>query len=323
MTNHLIGQTAALLAAITWAVAVVLFKRSGERVPPIALNLYKNAVALILLGLTLGLLILVDPSHGLAEVREFPPGDFCILMASGVLGIAVADTLFFYALNLIGVGLISIVDCCYSPCVLALAWLLLSETISAPHYVGGALILLGIFIASGHRPPEGRTRGQLLAGIALAVLAISLMAFGVVIAKPILEKMAVIWSTTIRLAAGAIMLALFALIGPARQAHWSVFRPSAGWKAALPASILGTYFSLVFWIAGFKYTYASVAAVLNQTSVIFAIILAGIFLKEPFGKRKAAAVALALTGVAIVTLAERMQSAWHQLRTAVAAWGGW
>jgi drug/metabolite transporter (DMT)-like permease len=60
------------------------------------------------------------------------------------------------------------------------------------------------------------------------------------------------------------------------------------------------YFALLFWIAGFKYTYASLAAILNQTSVIFALILASVFLKERFTRRKLAAVVLAFAGVAII-----------------------
>jgi drug/metabolite transporter (DMT)-like permease len=81
-----------------------------------------------------------------------------------------------------------------------------------------------------------------------------------------------------------------------------VFRPTHSWRYALPASILGTYLAMIFWVAGFKYTHASVAAVLNQTSVVFACVLAALFLKERFGPRQIAAIALALTGVVVITL---------------------
>jgi drug/metabolite transporter (DMT)-like permease len=50
-----------------------------------------------------------------------------------------------------------------------------------------------------------------------------------------------------------------------------------------------------------------VAAALNQTSVIFAVVLAAIFLKERFGARQAVALALALCGVAVITFRDALQ----------------
>jgi drug/metabolite transporter (DMT)-like permease len=132
------------------------------------------------------------------------------------------------------------------------------------------------------------------------------MSIGIIMAKPIIEEMALVWSTTIRLAGGTLALALFALFGKGWRKNWTVFTPSPIWKFALPASVLGTYMALLFWIGGFKYTYAAVAAVLNQTSVVFAIILAVIFLREPIGGRKLVAFGLAVTGVVVVTFAERL-----------------
>jgi drug/metabolite transporter (DMT)-like permease len=81
------------------------------------------------------------------------------------------------------------------------------------------------------------------------------------------------------------------------------------WKASLPASILGTYVSLWMWMAGFKYTYASVAALLNQTSVVFALIFAALILKESLGRRKLVAITLALGGAVVVWWAQNRPAA--------------
>lgn len=301
--NHLLGQTCALLAAITWACALVLLKRSGERIQPVSLNLYKNAVGLTLLIATLAVLTATG-CESMQTLLQLSTGDICLLLLSGIVGIALADTLFLHALNLIGVGLMSVMDCTYTPIAVLFAWVLLSEKLTVFHYVGAGLIVAGVFIASRHSPPVNRTRRQIVGGMFLAVLAIAMMALGIVLPKPILERTGVLWATTIRLVPGFGMLALFALLGRGWKQHWRVFRPSGLWCVALPASILGTYLSMVFWVAGFKYTYASVAAVLNQTSVIFASILAAVFLREHFGGRKIASLLLALVGVFIVTFSD-------------------
>jgi drug/metabolite transporter (DMT)-like permease len=298
--NHPLGQACALLTAIIWGYALVLFKRSGEEISPVALNLFKNTVGLILLLLTLAVLVLVDPRSVLV-LRQRCLGEITVLLLSGVLGIAVADTLFFRALHLIGVGLISVADCSYAPCAVLFSWWLLGEQLTVFHYVGAALVVAGVFLTSRHTRPAHRTRAQIVEGMLLAIVAVGMMALGIVMAKPVLEEMPVLWSTTLRLAAGLVCLALFALLGRDWQRHWSAFRPSRAWRAALPASVLGTYVCLILWVAGFKYTYASVAALLNQTSVVFASLLAAIMLKERFGVRQVAALLLAMVGVVTVT----------------------
>jgi len=299
LMNHPLGQACALLSALVWAFALVLFKRSGERIGPLALNLYKNVVGLVLLGLTLAALALRP-----GQPTPWPalPGDeLCLLLLSGAVGIALADTLFLAALNLIGVGLLSIVDCLYTPFVILFSWLLLSERLTAYHYVGAGLILLAITVASRPRLPVRRTRKQVVGGILLAAVSLALMALGIVIAKPSIERLPLVWSTTVRLVGGVIFLALFGLLGSNLHAIWTAFRPSATWKYALPGSVLGTYVCLLLWIAGFKYTHASVAAVLNQTTIVFASLLAALLLKEHFGRRQCAALLLALGGVVTVT----------------------
>ncbi len=300
MGTHLLGQTCALLAAITWAFALVLFKRSGERIPPLALNLFKNVIAIILLAATL--LVMRD---GIGTLRGFPRDDFLVLILSGIIGITLADTLMFHGLNLIGVGLFSIVDCLYSPAIILFSFVFLFEKLTAAQYVGAVLIIAGVFISSRHEPPPGRTRAQLLSGVLLVVLAIGLMAVGAVVMKPVLETdgFPLIWGTILRLLAATLVLAVLALASPKRKALWSVFRPAPVWKVSIPGSVLGAYLAMVFWVAGFKYTLASIASILNQTTIIFALVLATLMLKERFTRRKAVAVTLALAGVIIVWLA--------------------
>lgn len=308
MTQHLFGELLALATAVTWAFAVVLFKLSGERIPPLALNLYKNVVALTLLGLTLGLSIAAG-HDSLNVLRACPRGDVCLLLLSGVIGIALADTLFFHALNRIGVGLMAIVDCCYSPLMVLFAWLLLGERLTPWHYVGAGLIVTAVFTATRHDLPPGRTPRQIAVGSLLAVLAIALMVFGIVIVKPILESFPFLWATGLRLAAGTVALALFALRGRNWRAHWTVFRPAASWRYALPGSVLGAYLCLMLWMGALKYTYASIVGILSQTSVVFQVVLATLILKEAFGRRRIVALLLAIAGVAVVTLSERLQAA--------------
>ena len=284
---------------------MILFKKCGERVEPLALNLFKNTVALILLAVTL---CFVEGGYG--AVRVYSAGDIGILVLSGFIGITLADTLFFYSLNLVGVGIVAIVNCLYAPFIIFFSWILLSERLALLQYLGAGLILFAVFITSRHAPPENRTRKQVVLGVLIGVLDMGLMAIGIVIAKPVIERTPLIWSTSIRMAGGTLFLALFIAMMPSRKSLLRVFRPSKEWKITLSGSVLGAYVALILWMEGFKDTYASVASILNQTTTIFAIILAAVFLKERFTMRKLISVTLALIGIMMVMWHDLMHYIW-------------
>jgi len=297
MDYPLLGELCALTAALVWAFAMILFKVSGEKVPPIALNLFKNTIAIVLLGATLVLM-----GKGFDSVTALPAGEIWILVLSGFIGLTLADTFFFYSLNLCGVGITSLVDCLYSPFIILFSFLYLAETLTGTQLLGAGMVLTAVFITSQHEPPKNRTRMQLVAGILLGALSMALMGFGIVMAKPVLIHIDAVWATLIRMAAGTAALALIALAMPQRRALFAAFRPSRAWKVSIPGSVLGAYLSSILWILGFTYADASVAAILNQTNTIFCLVLAALILKEEFTSRKFFAVIIALTGILLVTL---------------------
>jgi len=279
--------------------ALVLLKRAGETVSPLALNLFKNTLALVLLGVTV-----VALPGAVSDLRACSARDFWVLSYSGIIGIAVADTLFLEALDRLGVGLISVVECTYSPFVLLFSAVLLAEPLTRSHYVGMSLIVGGVLLASRHPPPPGRTRMQVTLGLLLGAASMALMSYGIVLVKPILDEHSfpLIAATTIRLAAGTVPLALLAWASPKRREHFAVFHVKPDWKWVVPGSILGTYVAMIFWVAGFKYANAAAVGILNQTSIIFALILARVFLRERLTRRKLLAIGLAATGVITVTM---------------------
>ena len=193
-------------------------------------------------------------------------------------------------------------ECLYSPFVIFFAFLLLAGALAPLQWVGAGLILLAVLIVSRHKPPEKRTRAQLIAGILIGAADMACMGFGIVIAKPILDTYSVVWASLIRMVGGTVFLFVIVLALPHRKTLFAAFRPSRVWKFTLPGAVSGAYFSLILWIAGFKYADASVAAILNQTNTIFALVLAALILKESFTRRKLAAVVIAMAGVVLVIL---------------------
>ncbi len=298
MTEDQIGQICALGAAITWAGGLVLFKRCTEHISPMALNLFKNSFALLLFIPTILVLPLWTEYATTGALRALTRYDLAILAISGVIGIGLADTLFFYGLRIIGVGLTTIVDCTYTPFVLLFSWLLISERLETVHFVGASLIIVGLLVSSRVHPPAGRTRRELIIGMSATVGSIGMMAYGIVLARPVLQGADLVWATAIRLLAGTLFLMFLTLFMPREWGAWRGFTRRDIWAFSIPGSLLGAYVCLLFWVAGFKYgDNSGIVAVLNQTSAFFAIILAAIFLKETMTRRKLMAIGLALTGV--------------------------
>jgi drug/metabolite transporter (DMT)-like permease len=290
-----LGQALAGATAIAWALAVILFKKSGETVHPIALNLFKNSLAAVLFLPTLWL-------FGETLFRRVPAGEYLLLMASGALGIGISDTLFFMALNRLGAGLIAIVDCLYSPFVISLSFIFLSECMTTGQFVGAAMILLGVLLAGVERPKAGLKRKDLLLGILFGALALAGTAVGIVMIKRLLERSPLLWVTEIRLMSSIAVLMVILLLHPARRPIARSLLIAQGRAYTLSGSFVGGYVSMVAWLGGMKYTQASIAAALNQMSNIFVFIFAALLLKERVNPQRVIAIALAVGGALLITL---------------------
>ena len=121
-----------LCSAMFWALAVVMMKKVGEKVHPVAMNLFKNTLGAILIGITL--YIIGEP---LTNPGIITREDYIRLIVSGIIGIGLADILFLHSLNIIGAGISALVDTVYSPFVIFFAYLLLGEQLSAVQFIGG------------------------------------------------------------------------------------------------------------------------------------------------------------------------------------------
>ncbi|HVH36046.1 MAG TPA: DMT family transporter [Tahibacter sp.] len=290
-----LGETLAILSALAWSAGVIIYKRLGETLAPTRLNLMKNLLVLGLLLPTLAVMGTPPPQLSATELA--------ITLFSGLLGIAVADSLYLTALNQLGAARMGILGNFYSPFVILLSFLLLGERLGPLQLVGFALVSSGVLVVGMPSVQEPAERRAQRLGLLLGVSSIALMAVAIVLVKRILEAQPLIWMVALRLAGGiGGLLLLFAWRResplPARAE-----RAQIRWPIVLLGAFVGQYLSMVFWLGGYKYAPASVAAILNETTSIFIVVLAALFLHEPLNRRKLLGVALTLSGVACMLLA--------------------
>ena len=290
------GEAFSLAAALTWAAAVVLFKRASDTVHPIALNLVKNGFSLALFG---PMLLLVGGS-GLGSIA---PWDLAALVASGILGIAISDTYLFKALQQLGAGLYAIVVCLYVGFVVALSFVFRGERLTRLQLVGVALIAAAIATAVYEPDRSHRARRQVLLGLAYGAVAMLSVAISVVLMKGALGRVAVFDTIVVRVGSGLVALVPFVLGRPGRCILATLRGPH--WANNLRGSFFGMFGATLLWVLGMKYTLASVASSLNQLSNVFVFVLAVIFLHERLTTRRVAGILVATAGALLVILGTR------------------
>ena len=294
----MLGEALALLCALSWAISVVLFKKAelSADVSPQSLNLFKNALALPLLLITMAVL-------GEGFYWERSTVDWLGLAISGVIGIAIGDTLYFAALRRLGPGMLAIVETSFSPAVVVFSILILGEVIGGTFLAGALLILGGVVVAMlGDRAASGGQSTVTARGVGVGVAAAVMVAFGFVIAKPALSRSGLVEGTTVRLIFGILAQLAWIFSRPGRREVLWILKPHPVWRPLLPGAFIGSYLAMLLWLGGLKYTDASVAALLNQMTVVFTIGMGVAFLGEPLTRARLAGALAALGGAVLIVL---------------------
>lgn len=293
------GEFFALASPMAWAAALVIFRRTGETLGPFALNLLKNVSALALMLLTLiGWALYTG-----AGWPSFTGAELAIILASGVLGMALGDTLYFRTLNLVGAGRAGVIGSLLSPFVIIVSAVLLGERLVAWQWAGFALVMAGILVVTLKRYRTEVSPQALRLGLGIGVVAVACMALGVVMVKPLLEQGPFLWVLVLRLAGG--VLAMVCVI--AWRQDWgrllASYRTPQPWRMTAVGCFLGGYGGTLLWLAGYKLIPASEASIYNESQLIFMVLFAWWFLGEELNARKIAGVLLTLGGVLIMLLA--------------------
>jgi len=282
-----------LLAAVFWSAAVILFKKSGDTVHPVALNLFKNSLAFVLFIPTAYL-------FGVTLFYDAPISHYALLFLSGIIGLGIGDALFLKSLNLLGAGLSAIVSCMWAPFIAGMSIIFLNEHLSVLQILGIMLVASAVLVAT-LRTKSNISRHDLGWGLFWGILALVSMAVGIIMIKPLLEVSPLLWVTEVRLAGALAVLIVGLLVYPKRRAVLSTLAIKQGWGFTIAGSFLGAYLAMFTWLAGMKYALASVASALNQISTLFTFILAFVILREPLTARRVAGIILAFAGAALVS----------------------
>jgi drug/metabolite transporter (DMT)-like permease len=287
-----IGVVAALGSAASWALGAVLFKKLGDQLSSPGMALAKSFFSAGLLGAVL------------LAVGGFEKMSWEALLwlgLSGVLGIALGDTLFFAALKKLSPTTLIMFLTSGQILTVLLAVLFLGETPTPRAWLGIILVIVGITVSLWSNV-SGEKQASQRKGLVLGAFSVLCMSFSMVIAKKGLAEVSAMQALFVRMSAAGTGLLLL-----------STFESqSAGWLAPFKnTGLLGQFFASVcvitfggFWLSllAIKHLDVSVANTLNSVEPLFVLPLAACFLKEKVRPAAWAGAVVAVFGIACLCL---------------------
>ncbi len=291
MNQQFIGVSAALISAAAWAIGAVLYKKFGENVSSLGMNLAKGAINLVLLAVSLLLL-----GSGHMDVNTF-----VLLGVSGLVGISLGDTFFFEALQKLGPHVLVVLSLLGQVLTVLFAIVFLGEHLTVSMWVGVLMVLGGIAFVVYTRV-SATTRKNSVGGIVYGVLSVLCMSASVIIAKKGLTEVSALQATFVRM-----------LWGTAGLLAWGLATRQIGaWVEPFKEmKLMKNFFLLVclvsfggFWLfhVAVKNVEVSVANTLSSTEPLFVIPLAALFLKERVTWSAVTGTMVSVTGIVLLCL---------------------
>jgi drug/metabolite transporter (DMT)-like permease len=289
------GEIAALSAAFIWAVATIIYARTGNRAPALFLNLVKGTIAVAMLGMTVLVLGDAPPELSLSQ--------WLWLAGSGVVGISIGDSAYFSAIKRIGPSQTLLVESLAPPLTGVLALFFLHEAIGFWAWTGIFLTMSGIlWVVTEHQPQQ---RALSLPGLGFAALAALCQAAGMVMSRQVMVSTDItpLWAALIRLAAASLVLwTVLPMLRPDIVLRWDSWRAIGtaknGWVLFTLAVFLGTFLGIWLQQAALKLTGAAIAQTLISVSPLFALGLAAMC-GQVVTRRSLVGALVTLAGVAL------------------------
>jgi len=297
----MLGEFAALGAAISWAVAPILYRKALANASPVSANIVRcvtNAAVLVVILAGLGLT---------GMLTSLPVQVVAVVVVSGVIGLGVGDTLYMVGLKSVGVARAVPLAATYPLFSLLWATLLLGEPVTAAAVAGTVVILLGIWLLSRERGDSTiHFRGGAVAwGVAASLLtavvwsvSITLMDFAVTM-PGVVSGLGVNYAVvTVRIAGMALlMLALAPLLD---RKHGFL---KLSWRTVALLCVGGLVANGLGWLL-MNYSFLNIAVSqavpISSTTPLFSTLAGFLFFREKLTRDNTLGAVLVVAGVVLI-----------------------
>lgn len=298
----MIGEFAALGAALCWTFSAVFYRRALASTSPIQANTMRC------LGTSLVLITILAVSGNIRVLVELPMHALFLACISGIVGLGVGDTLYMSSLKTIGVSRAVPITCTYPLFSLVWAYLLAGETVTIPVAAGAFTIVLGIWLLTSERTDKADNKAlgkQHVHGVVFALstaiawsISISMINLAVKNAQKLEQAYAV---NTVRLLAIAVLLFAYSLVSRRGFAFMKV-----GWRNVallLWGGLIAIGLGWFFLTYSFLLIPESQAVPISSTTPLFSTLAGVTLLHEKVTAKICLGSMLVVAGIFIVFMA--------------------
>lgn len=284
----ILGIIAGLLSAASWAFGTVVFERIGKVVPYVGITFLKGVLSIILM------LLLLCFTGGLQPIgwREF-----AFLSLSGIIGIAVGDSLFFKSLQDLGAKTQVVFFLLGQILTMVLSLLILGELLSIGQYIGATILLIGIVVVVWGKQEAHPNK---MRGIVCGILSILCFSCSSIMIKVAITDVNVVTATFYRMVFGTIFTLGFG-VAAKQLISWVMplkdFRISA---LLLLNVIVITYGGFLLSMVAIKYITVSLASILGTMEPVFVLVFAFLINKERIKKQELIGTAITIVGLYLI-----------------------
>lgn len=288
-----LGYTLAFLAAVSWAVAPVMYRRGVDHVSYAGLGAVRCSGYIA----TTAFFLLFTMGPGAFAIPDMKT--LALIFVCSLVWIVLGDFFYFSALHKLGVSICVSITSAYPLLVVPASWIFLGERVNPMVFGAAILIVAGLVLLS---PKSGSEEGkrQIRSGLVVAFLAMACWTFGILTNKILMQKMPVPqleWWRAISVTIGSWVM--FFLVDRAKglgkiSSRAFVEMGIAGALGLAVGNLLFTY--------SISFTPVDIVACIASVRPFLSAVFATFVLKERLTPRLAGGIVLVVGGVIAITL---------------------
>lgn len=295
--THL-GEAAALVTTLCWAVTAVSFEMAGKKVGSLSVNYIRLVIGFILISIftffTRGSLLPLDATTN----------SWIWLSISGFIGFFIGDLFLFQSYLEIGSRISMLVMATSPPITALLGYIFMRERLSYIDFIGMTITVLGIAIVVLSKNPDDKKfkLSHSLKGLTFAFLGALGQGLGLIFSKMGMGDYNPFAATQIRIISGFIGFTILFIVLNKWDNLRSALKNSKAMFGITIGSIFGPFLGVSFSLISLKYTSAGISSTITSIVPVVIIPFSIIFLKEKIRLKELIGAVITVIGVSVLFL---------------------